>query len=122
MPQVNAAALAKQVVAACSWFQSFALPCRRIAETPFIADNSLYANDFNLAMLLGVAAFFLAIAPVLATWFSTGRFTQGWFLGGKKRGKPEEEWGISRGMHRVVSMEGVVIPASIKVVSGWYAK
>lgn len=100
MPQVNAAALAKQVVAAY---------------------NSLYANDFNLAMLLGVAAFFLAIAPVLATWFSTGRFTQGWFLGGKKRGKPEEEWGISRGMHRVVSMEGVVIPASIKVVSGWYA-
>lgn len=58
----------------------------------------------------------------MSVWFSTGRFTQGWTLGGRKKERVEDEWGVKRGMHRVVSMQGVVVPAAINVVSAWFAK
>ncbi|KAM0746034.1 hypothetical protein T439DRAFT_330227 [Meredithblackwellia eburnea MCA 4105] len=83
--------------------------------------NKLYANDLNLALLLGVGVFFFFISPILSSWVATGRFTYGWALGGKKKTNASDDWLAARGMHRVVSMDGVAIPASIRVVSSWYA-
>ncbi|KAL8276777.1 hypothetical protein RQP46_010833 [Phenoliferia psychrophenolica] len=86
-----------------------------------IAFNQIYANDLALALLLCLALFFLSAAPSMSVWFSTGRFTQGWVLGGRKKERVEDEWSVKRGMHRVVSMQGVVVPAAINVVSAWFA-
>ena len=86
------------------------------------AEDLPYADNLNLALLLGVALFFFFATPAMSIWFSTGRFTQGWMLAGKKEGAVEEQWGLKQGLHRVVSMHSVVVPAAIHTVSAWLAK
>lgn len=82
--------------------------------------NELYPTTLNLSLLLGLGAFLLFVSPLVASWLASGRFLQGWMLGGRKRRKvAEEEWGM--GLQRIMSA-GVVVPAKVKIVSGWYAK
>lgn len=111
------AASAYKAVAACK----SVLGSLRIKPEALSADNSLYANDLALALLLGVGAFFLAAAPAMSIWFSSGRFTQGWTLTSKKTNRAEE-WERSRGLSRVVSMQGVAMPASVRAISAWCTK
>ncbi|KAK4698259.1 hypothetical protein P7C70_g8022, partial [Phenoliferia sp. Uapishka_3] len=83
--------------------------------------NGLYAQDLALALLLGFGVFFLFSAPIMSSWFATGRFTQGWTLGEHKTATPEYELRVDAADHKLVSMNGLVIYQPIKAVSNWFA-
>ena len=56
----------------------------------------------------------------MGPWFASGRYKEGWFLGGKKTADPEDDWGTA--VRRIETVQPSPPPLQIRVVSTAYAK
>lgn len=84
-----------------------------------MATNILFSMWLPLFLALLFIAYFLFVSPLVGPWIASGRYAQGWFLGGKRTSEVDDDWGTA--VRRVESIQPTRVPLKIKVVSSAYA-